>query len=372
MKPIVFDGSCLGGARPSGVERAFLRTLEAFRACRRETPIILFVPHDLHRSIRTAERVPDSDRELAIDAAITVRVIPRLPLALWREKFLCRELRRLDARALWTPTTALPPDAPCPTIATVHELPTRMPAAEDPPLRALRQERARRALASRASYVVVPSQTTARDLARENPQLAERIRVVPQPLGPEMLEAARTPKPIEEQRDRNGLVFIGLGRRRKNLACIAHAWRLLPSDVRAKQSLTWIGSASKMPARLQTAGLVGTETVSSLELVAVIRSSRGLILASRSEGFGIPALEALACGRPPLVARSSAPAEHCKDLAATCDPYDARSIARGMLRLLEDEELAERASTRGPETASRFDAASTARAWFVILSEASS
>lgn len=370
--PIVFDGSCLGGARPSGVERAFLTTLRAFTTLVDPADLVLFAPRDTHRSISRDGDTTDGGRDLAIDPAIRVVEIPRMPLALWREWRLARELRQLGARALWTPTTALPPHAPCPTIATVHELPTRVPGAEDPPLRALRQERARFALEARATRVVVPSVTTARDLARESPRLDERVRIVAQPLGSEMLEVAASlrDEPSErEARDRTGLVFVGIGRRRKNLDRIAQAWSLLPSRVRHTHAFTWIGSGPRMHWRLRAAGLVGASAAATADLVRAIRDSRGLVLASRSEGFGLPAIEALACGRPPLVARESAPAANCVDLAATCDPYDCHSIAHGLQRLLEDEQLAARAFADGPRTALRFDAESVARAWTEILDE---
>ncbi|MCB9880358.1 MAG: glycosyltransferase [Planctomycetes bacterium] len=364
MKPcIVFDGSCLGDARPTGVERCFLRTLDAFSRFD-EHRIVLFVPHDCHASIDTK---PGSVADCAIAEGIDVRVLPRIPLPVWRRFLLPRQLDTLRARALLTPTTALPARAPCPTIATVHELPPSIDGdGEDSRLRAYRQRRARRALTTRATAVIVPSQRTLDDLLSEEPRLASRARVIAQPLCRAVLAARTENSPPPEQR--RGLVFVGAARRRKNLPRIACAHAMLDASTRRGHPITWIGyergSSFSPPEDWE---LVSGATDD--EVVTHIAHARGVVLASCSEGFGLPAFEALACGRPALVAERSPAHDACGDLVATCDPYDVASITRGFERLLRDEELATRASTRGPSLARAYTTDATARGWRSLLAE---
>ena len=93
------------------------------------------------------------------------------------------------------------------------------------------------------------------------------------------------------------------------------------------------------------------------------------MLPSLSEGFGLPALEALAVGRPVLGSRDSVTADLCGDLAVLVDPYDPGSIARGMLQLLEDDGPARRAHAGGPGLARAFRPEQSARRWWELLGE---
>ena len=354
--PIVFDGSCLAGARPSGVERSFLRTLRRFLAAPEAPACVLFLPATVK-----------DPHELRLPESLSIHVMPRKPLAVWRRKDLPRELETLHASLLWTPTTALPPLSRCPAVATVHELPAVHPAAEEHALRALRQERAREALAERAWRIVVPSRQTQQDLSRENPDLSTRIRVIPQPLSEEVLEQAQGLLREEPVQAGRGLLFVGLARRRKNLDMMIRAWQLLAPSLRSHHPWTWFGGNPKVSASVPDMHSVPVGC--NRKLVASMRAARGILLPSRSEGFGLPALEALACGRPPLVAEHSAPAAICGELCAVCDPYDPASIAAGMQRLVEDEELAQKALRSGPSLALQYNASTSANAWRSLIAE---
>ncbi|HSP54345.1 MAG TPA: glycosyltransferase, partial [Dehalococcoidia bacterium] len=74
-----------------------------------------------------------------------------------------------------------------------------------------------------------------------------------------------------------------------------------------------------------------------------------------SEGFGLPALEAMACGTPVVTSDCSALPEVVGEAAVTVRPRSVRSITGGLLRLLTDPVLAEELSRRGLERSRRFD-----------------
>lgn len=79
------------------------------------------------------------------------------------------------------------------------------------------------------------------------------------------------------------------------------------------------------------------------------------------EGFGIPVIEAQACGTPVLTSNCSALPEVCGDAAIFVNPYDVEDIGRGMLRVLQDPALAENLARKGLENAKRFSWEDSAR-----------
>ena len=87
--------------------------------------------------------------------------------------------------------------------------------------------------------------------------------------------------------------------------------------------------------------------------VLTARASAALMLGLR-EGFGLPAIEALACGVPVLVASAGALPEVTAPLGVLCDPLDVDSIARGLDRVVSDPTVGEQARLLGPAHASRF------------------
>lgn len=359
---IAFDASCLGGARPTGVERSFLHTLGAFRALLAQARMHLFVPCDLHASIAFDER---ATHDLRIPAGVDIHRIPRrVPTALWREALMPRRLEELQADVLWTPTTALPRrTGAVRRIATVHEVPPLR--CEESPLRALRQRRARVALRSRADAVVVPSDATRRALLRESPRLAPRTHTIAQPLDKAILRASSEAR---AQAAGKGLLYVGAYRKRKNLERVAAAWSGVDPVLRGAHKFRWIGTGPQSFAR--DAGIEIAPACDTAHLVEALRACRALVLASTSEGFGIPALEALAFGRIPIVVQDSAPAEVCGDLALTCDAQDEASIAQAIEVALRDEDFAKHVAEHGPAHARRFTAERSARAWHALLTHA--
>jgi glycosyltransferase involved in cell wall biosynthesis len=98
------------------------------------------------------------------------------------------------------------------------------------------------------------------------------------------------------------------------------------------------------------------------QLAALYQEASGLVFPSFYEGFGLPIVEALACGTPCVASRSSSLPEVGGDLALFVDPTDHRAIASAMRRLLLDTQLRARVREQGPHWAARFswdDAAET-------------
>lgn len=110
--------------------------------------------------------------------------------------------------------------------------------------------------------------------------------------------------------------------------------------------------------------------VSDGELSALYQSAGCFVFPSFYEGFGLPPLEAMACGCPTVVASTSSLPEACGDAALYCDPTDPDDIAHQIRCLLHDAALRQRAIERGRQRARRFRWERTAEVLRQVLREA--
>ena len=102
---------------------------------------------------------------------------------------------------------------------------------------------------------------------------------------------------------------------------------------------------------------------------ALYRGAACAVFASRYEGFGLPVLEALACGAPLVASNTSSVPELVGDSGFAVDPDDVRSLAGAILACLVDEQLAAELRRRGPEQASKFSWTQVARETLAIYRE---
>lgn len=104
-----------------------------------------------------------------------------------------------------------------------------------------------------------------------------------------------------------------------------------------------------------------TGWISDQRLLALYRDARAFIFPSLFEGFGIPVVEALACGIPTAVSAIEPMQSHTGDAALLFDPFDEQAIAVAISRILSDETLRARLTVEGPRQATQFRWEQTAR-----------
>ena len=188
----------------------------------------------------------------------------------------------------------------CPTVITIHDLAVLKRRSEL--LRGGLRSRLRHLAVQRAARVIVPTEAVARDVVAHLRIAREQVVVIP-----EAADASMYPRPaaaIAAVRARFGLperflVWVG-GLRHpdpgKHIAKLAAAARKLP--------LVLVGSTR--PWAHELPGVILTGQVSDEQLAAIYSAAHALVLSSAAEGFGLTAIEALACGTP--VAACDAPA----------------------------------------------------------------
>ncbi|GAB5506743.1 MAG: hypothetical protein Rhirs2KO_19060 [Rhizobiaceae bacterium] len=92
------------------------------------------------------------------------------------------------------------------------------------------------------------------------------------------------------------------------------------------------------------------------QLVMLIRNAKAVTFPSVYEGFGLPAIEAMACGTPVVTSNFGALKEVCGEAALFVDPYDTGSIAAGLDTIATDEALCKKLAEAGPQRAATFSA----------------
>ena len=140
------------------------------------------------------------------------------------------------------------------------------------------------------------------------------------------------------------LLTVGTLEPRKNLQTVLHAYMLLPQQIRKRFPLVLAGIKGWHMSALeqQIAPLVAAGEIRQLgylpreELATVVAGALALIYPSIYEGFGLPPLEAMACGVPVIASGVSSLPEVVGDAGLLIDPHDTEAVAQAMQRLITD------------------------------------
>ena len=252
-----------------------------------------------------------------------------------------------------------PLSSPCPFVFTLHDLNhLRVPANSSAAKRAY-YEYVIRPACRKAACVLTVSEYSKIQIARWARIGEEKITNVSSGVGP--------PFGVEGSRHDPGypyLLYVGNHKPHKNLARLLQAFAV--SGICKDVYLVLTGRISSELHR-QIASLHLDRSVVFLdkpadeELARVYRGALTLVFPSLYEGFGLPALEALACGVPVLTSAVCSIPEVVGDAGFLVDPLSVESIAEGIKRLADDAELRRQLAARGTVRASQFSWAETAR-----------
>jgi glycosyltransferase involved in cell wall biosynthesis len=239
--------------------------------------------------------------------------------AAWYPLGLRRAARQLDV--LHCTTFRGPVRVSAPVVLTVHDLAIlRWPDAFPSWHRLYGRAGLRRVLHS-ADAIVAVSEFTRRELVELAGVPSERIRVVPNGVDPVFVaDGSAEPAPSYNLSQGGYVLAVGTLEPRKNLASAVEAARLAEVDLRVVGARGWGGVA--------VPGWVGE--VPDAELAGLYRGAACLLYPSLYEGFGLPVLEAMACGTPVVTSKGTAMEEIAGGAAVLVDPNDVGSIAAGI------------------------------------------
>lgn len=163
------------------------------------------------------------------------------------------------------------------------------------------------------------------------------------------------------------ILFVGTLEPRKGIDDLVSVWRSLPQPRPRLVLCGKVGWRTRIGAE---PGIEITGFVSRERLRELYRSALVFVYPSRSEGFGIPPLEAMACGAPVLATRTGAIPDYAEGAALLIDPNDREALAAALRRLLGDAVLRDELRLRGPERARFYRWEESARRMRELLSEA--
>lgn len=265
------------------------------------------------------------------------KVGPLWPVFKWTGEAMNRALLRSLAPAIYHPTyyKAEHPRANTRTVITVYDMihekfPGLYP--NDPTAELKRQA------CAKADAIICISESTRQDLLNDQPELAAKTSVVYLAASPDFtMETVARSSPGAPPY----ALFVGSRRDYKGFDLALDAWqRLTPEfpDLR----LICVGGGAFTAAELDEIGRRGLgprmvqRPASDLELAALYRCAEVLIYPSRYEGFGLPVLEAMACGCPVICSRSSSLPEVGGQAASYFEPDDANGLAERTREMLGD------------------------------------
>jgi glycosyltransferase involved in cell wall biosynthesis len=287
------------------------------------------------------------------------------------------KLRRLGANLLHSPHYVVPLLCSTPSVVTIHDcihllfpqyLPNRM---------AWRYARFMMGHAIRRSAVVLTvSEASRADILRFYPDAdPARLQVVPNAIDDAILE-----QPDEEEMARvreryqirgRFVLYAGNIKPHKNLERLVNAFGVLKrrpafSDVKLLIIGDEVNRFAPLRRTMEAAGVRQDVRffgfVPDHTLGALYRLASVFAFPSLYEGFGLPPLEAMACGTPVVTSRLSSLPEVVGDAAVLVDPYSVDDIAHGLQRTLEDESLRTELIARGRKRAQQFSWERSAKA----------
>jgi glycosyltransferase involved in cell wall biosynthesis len=154
------------------------------------------------------------------------------------------------------------------------------------------------------------------------------------------------------------LLHVSAYQPKKNLERLLVAYTALPEATRPK--LIIVAPGIKKAVSIPKVSII-RHTLSSSELANMYNQALGFVFPSLHETFGLPIMEAMACGCPVITSFDTACAEVAGDAALLIDPRSVEDIATAMARLIEEQELRDCLSRKGMEKAAQFTWARSAQ-----------
>jgi glycosyltransferase involved in cell wall biosynthesis len=308
------------------------------------------------------------------NALIRALPFPRL----WTHVRLAWEMATHAPDVLFVPAHALPVLHPRRSVVTVHDLGyLYYPQAHTRGARwylqwsTLYNARA-------ATHLIADSQATRRDLLAHCGVAQDKVSVVYPGYDPQFAPVHDQAR-LQETRARYGLpasyiLYVGTLQPRKNLARLVAAFAALvaqgtPADLVLAGKKGWLYEALfaqvhqlGLESRVHFIGYVPQE-----ELPALLSGAQVFVLPSLYEGFGMPVLEAMACGTPVICSNTSSLPEVASDAALLVSPDDTDQLASAMQRVLVDEELRCDLTQKGLAQVNHFSWTRCAQETLVIL-----
>jgi glycosyltransferase involved in cell wall biosynthesis len=294
-------------------------------------------------------------------------VLPSLlSSAMWEQFTLLRA--HGDKDLLFCPSYVLPLLARCPTFLIHHGSYEGYPQAFSWWI--LNKARLAYSLsARRASVVCTVSESSKRDMVHFYGIGPERIHVVPEGVDTQLFCPTREQSRLAAWRvsifgvDAPYIAYVGKPVERRNLSSLIKAYGSLKIEKGLPHKLLIVGA--DLPGSSPFRQVIASEGLSKevfvlgyashQEMPLIYNAAELLVYPSSYEGFGMPVLEAMACGTPVIALNNTAFPEFAGGVAHLLEDAEIGSLRQGIDRVLSDQILRQRMSMDGPRRAAGYD-----------------
>lgn len=253
----------------------------------------------------------------------------------------------------------VPPGVHGKTVVTVHDMVLRAyPETMRTRTRILLETGLRKSM-QRADCIVTDSNFSKTEIAKYYPEYAEKVKVVPCGVDTKRFAPATEEEIARVKAAHNlpGTYFLYLGtlEPRKNLVRLIHAYAYLRQQHPDAPALVLAGGKGWQYESIFAAAdtpelrehIIFPSYIPSGDMAAVYSGALAFVFPSLYEGFGMPPLEAMACGCPVLTSNAASLPEAVGNAAVLCNPMKKKAIAHGMEMLMTDDALREKLRQRG-------------------------
>ena len=268
----------------------------------------------------------------------------------------------------------------CPTVVTIHDLSLLLHADTHPEHLVRRARRRLPAMTRIATHIITDSESVRREIC-------EHLQVAPEKITSVALAPRRAFHPVaeteaQETRKRLGvedefILFVGTVEPRKNLLTLVRAFDELLRTTEQRPQLVIAGQKGWLNDELfalieQTAlgaRILFTGYISDEDLRALYSSCRVAVYPSLYEGFGLPPLEAMACGAPVVTSRIPVIMETSAQAARLINPIDVGELTAALVELLTDANARAQLAAAGRKRAAEFTWVRTAQQTLAVYRE---
>jgi glycosyltransferase involved in cell wall biosynthesis len=284
--------------------------------------------------------------------------------------------KKLEVDLAHVPYFGSPLWLPVPTIVTVHDvIPMVLPEYRGD-IRVRLYTSLVAAAAAQATIILADSEASKRDILAKLKPPADKVRVIYLAPAPHFQPAQSWDQIVQIKKKynlpENFVLYLGGYDVRKNVSALLHAFTWVSSTLHEDYPLVLAGELPKedtplFPDPLRIARELGIEQyivtpgpIAEEDKPLVYAAAKVFVFPSRYEGFGLPVLEAMACGTPVVTTNAASIPELAGPAAFQLEPDDTKHIAAPILRLCLEEESNDELAERGFQQVEKFSWPKTA------------
>ncbi len=328
-----------------------------------------------------------SNHPIDIDAALPagVRVVTsgsRMPRIAWTQLLAPRTLRDLAPDVAHFTNGMIPMVSPVPTVVTIHDMSLRLYPQYHPVRRVLLNRPLVDLAARRADAIITVSESAKRDITDLYGLDPSRVHVVHEAAAP-AFHAVVDPGELARVRRRYHLadriiLYVGTIEPRKNLPRLIDAFAARTKSGELNHQLVCVGPygwlSNGLGEHIERSGvarsIVFTGYVPFADLPALYSAAEMFVFPSLHEGFGLPVIEAMACGVPVITGEMSAMPEIAGSAVEQVDAHDTDALGAAIVGLANDPERRRHLSAVGRARAAAFSWQRAARETLAVYRQA--